>query len=501
VPLSVVWFKRDLRTTDHAPLMNAITQCVQNGDELLLVYLFEPEMLAHPTTSSRHLCFQWQAIQGLNQRLVSQGLSLKIHPLQASAADVFKWLHSQHQLQFLFSHEETGLRYTYERDLNVKNWCARNDVVWNETPQLGVIRGLQNRKRWSYRWHANMRKPPIKVDFNPWLKAGLLPCIPEWPSPWKMTAPPKPTHEHDVLGKGPFQMGGEEQAQQLLTSFIKDGRIENYQKHISKPEESRQSCSRLSPYLAWGQLSMRQVFQALEACESKTMAHRAFGSRLRWHCHFIQKFESEHRIETENMNRGFDDMTVVTNGDNLLRWMNGDTGIPFIDACMRCVRETGYLNFRMRAMLVSFLTHHMGHSWKDGVNHLARCFLDFEPGIHFCQFQMQAGVTGINTLRIYNPVKQGLDHDPDGLFIRKWVPSLQEVPLAFVHEPWRMPPLELAMQGGDTRSVAPMIDIKATARQARSRLWTFKNHPAVRAEAQRILNVHVDTRYQRRRRP
>ena len=478
--IDVVWFKRDLRTRDHAPLHAA----EGTGRPTLLLLLSEPSMRARPDFDGRHLGFQLASVRDLNDRLASIGH--RVHVVDGEAVDVFDRLTDRFEVRRVLSHQESGIRATWDRDKAVARLLRDRGVQWTEYQRDGVERGRRDRRGWDAAWFARMARDVIPNDISA-----------VRPFPFDLDLPGLAADQIDAVDatSEAFQTGGETAAHRTLHSFLQE-RCAGYHRRLSKPVASRRSCSRLSPHLAWGTLSIRQAVQAARrhaADGHHKGALRAFRTRLKWHCHFIQKFEMEVDYEDTCVNRGFELLEHANRPGHVDAWLSGQTGIPMVDANMRCVQATGWINFRMRAMLVSFLCHHLDCDWRLGVHHLARAFLDYEPGIHYPQFQMQAGVTGINTVRMYNPVKQGHDHDPDGNFVRTWVPELRDVPDAVVHTPWAMTTLEQAMCGVRIGSdyPAPIVDVAEAARAARTRIWSHRNHPAVRRDARRILATHT----------
>ncbi len=465
--INICWFKKDLRVVDN----EALYESSKNYD-ILPIYILEKEKWQQPSHSFRQWQFCKECLIDLREDLYSMGQPLIVRI--GDVIDIFEEINKTFKIKGIYSHQETGDYLSYKRDQRVRKWSKENNIPWMEYLQFGVFRGSLKRDKWAKNNKKHFDKEIIKISKNfkkVSFKEEYLPSDEFF------------DFENDqCLGRC---KGGRKEALKRLNHFL-NNEIYSYGKNISSPAKSYFSCSRLSPYITMGCLSLKEIFKKTKFL--KTKDSKMFNSRLFWHCHFIQKLETQPELEFKEYHPYFENIRVK-NDYFLEAWSEGKTGYPFLDACMRSLNHNGWINFRMRAMLMSFASYNLWIPWQESGLKLAQKFIDYEPGIHWNQCQMQSGTTSINTNRIYNPIKQGKDHDPKGTFIKEWVPELKDFSEDLIHEPWLIKNFD-NYYSYTVNYVKPIVDLKLSSIYARRSLFQISQKEGYWSISKLIYEKH-----------
>ena len=487
--VSLVWLRRDLRLADNP----AIAQAKADGRPMLFLYHLDSERLERHDVDGIHVQWELDCLDSLKSDIENRGgvvLFRYGHILESLTE-----LHELHNIHTMYGNEESGLQWSWDRDRAVADWCQENNVQFEEFPSNGVIRGLRSRDDWKAlrdrRIDASLIEAPSRIRTLPNIQSDAIPHASELGFKTReLQYRPEP---------------GESAAMNTLFSFL-DERGRGYRKGMSSPISGVEMCSRLSPYLSSGCISIRQIFYHTKRKQRRIKTNprsaenrgwsgslSSFQSRLAWHCHFMQRLEAEATLDEQAMNPELDALLDRPFDETKFRaWSEGTTGWPFFDACMRSLIATGWINFRMRAMLQSVAAYTLALPWRASGAHLARQFLDYEPGIHWSQIQMQSGVTGINSVRAYSILKQSQDQDPEGEFIKRWVPELKDVPSEHIHEPWLMSDEEQRKASCiiSTDYPEPIVDEKVTRKEGISQAYKAKTDAEAKLRSKLVYLVH-----------
>lgn len=441
----VVWFRDDLRLADHPALHAA----AKSDAPLVCLYIFDEQSV--PETRPLGGASRWwlaQSLRALGASLQAKGAKLVLRKGKSASAlvDVAKEAHAN---AVYWNDIAIESHRSLARDVAAA--LQRANVEITECPGDLLADPSQIR---------NKEGRGLRV-FTPFWKRVLAlgdPAKP-LPAPKKLTAGPalasdnledwelEPIKPDWAGGLRETWTPGEASAQKRLTEFLATA-IEGYADNRDHPD--RDGTSRLSPHLRFGEVSPRQVWYAARfaAAERPAIARDIdkFLSELGWR-EFSRHLLFDHPdLAEKNLQESFDAFPWKRDGKAFKAWTRGQTGYPLVDAGMRELWRTGVMHNRVRMVVASFLVKHLLTDWREGEKWFWDTLVDADPASNPASWQWVAG-SGADAapyFRVFSPVLQGEKFDPDGAYVRRWVPELVRMPANLIHKPWEATPLELA---------------------------------------------------------
>jgi len=445
-PTIAVWHRDDLRVRDNA----ALDAAAADGHPAP-VFVVDPTFYRSGMAADARLRFLHESLTALDDRYASLGSGLALrHGDPATVLDDLP-------VDRLYVNRSVTARYGRERDGAL---FGRDDVTTFAADGLDRT----DRGRDEYDWQAGAE---AYFDGEPIPAPDALP-----PNP--LDGGPTVDDVERRYGVSPSKRGvptgGLHAAWERLRQFAAD--LDRYPGGIADPAAAEERTSHLSPYLQFGCLSVRGAKRYVDREGTDPRGARLFAERCYWNRHYSQKLVDWPGWTDRAVNPVFRGLFRDSHDPDLVAaWKAGETGFPLVDASMRALRETGWLNFRMRAMCASFYTYVLQCWWKPAADHFYRHLIDGDAAINYTQWQSQSNLTGVHPVRIYNPRKQVREHDPDGTFVRRYVPELGDLPTDHLDRPERTP---LAVQESAGVRIGedyprPVVDFEARREAARRR--------------------------------
>ncbi|PZD73750.1 Deoxyribodipyrimidine photo-lyase [Acaryochloris thomasi RCC1774] len=422
-PTVIVWFRRDLRLSDHPALAQAVAEQAQ----IVPLFIFDPYLLQHPETGSGRVQFLLDCLDSLQKNLDYLGSTLVRR--YGDQRQVLAQVAAEFKADAVYWNDDSERLWRTETDCSVtdslKNLGVRVQVFRSEALLPAGGKQTYALKTFTPQWYQFLSEPvaPRPQILPPVAVKGMD----ELRSLQDLDLPKSDQR---------IPTAGEREAHRLLSEFIHH-KAPDYLKSLSVATQASQKTSRLSPHLKFGTMSARTIYQQVRqyrpaATKWEKRNLDGFISRLFWRDHFAQKLRNLPRCETESYLEAFDQVSWSQNEDHYQAWCEGKTGYPLVDAAMRCLNATGWIPFRLRALCATFLCIDLFLPWQWGANHYMNKLIDADVAIDHWQWQSHAGVSnrGRSWFRVYNPNKGISKIDPQGSFIHQWVPELADIPVA-----------------------------------------------------------------------